>query len=137
MKNPIESITSAPSMNEAGTLNLVKKKGLQPVETFVPHQPLIYVLEEAIRGEDGPLAKDYPKEIRPSLAVINDPIHINFSLPFKDDTRTVYDLKNEGGDVDFYAINPKTGELVFVGRENKDKIYYVRKETLFTGELWD
>jgi hypothetical protein len=127
------------SMTEAETIAFLQEQGVKPLENFTAHQPLLYVLEERIRKDNGPL-KDLPKDKRPSVARVSDPFKIHFDNPLVDEgepERVVYALDNPGGQVDYYAINPITKEIEIVkttiGRikDATSTPYHVRKEGLF------
>lgn len=135
-----ENIPEEKSMSEAETLLFLKENNIEPLTNWQPGQPLLYVLEEVIRGDDGPYGY-LPKEGRPSIARLDSPT----SLDFDDrrdtgDNRVVYPLLNEtGGRVDFYAIDPETKKVRFMliprpMARGKDKPFHVRKETLFKAD---
>ncbi len=125
----------SPSMTEAQTMAYLAKEGVQPLEHWKPHTSFLYVMEEATRGDDG-YFKDLPLEQRPSIARLDDPTEIDFSDPRdRGDGTVVYYVGNEGGQVDYYAINPTTNEVTRVKKtnpvKNRENAYFVRKEALF------
>jgi hypothetical protein len=114
-------------------VNFLLGKGTKRLTTFLPNTPILYVFEDMYRGDEGPF-RNFPPDKRPSLAVVHDPINLDFDSPVPDEEesgRVVYELENHGGRVDLYAINPTTHELILVGTENKTKKYHVRKDRIF------
>lgn len=128
------------SMTEEQTHSFLKEKGIVPLHDWQPGQPLLYVLEEFTRQDDGPYEK-MPVDKRPSIARLDSPTFLNLEheREGKDDIkgRIVYPLANEaGGQIDYYAINPKTKrpEVVLTRNTvvNPGHAYNVRKENLFS-----
>lgn len=133
------------SMNEAETLTFLHDRGVRllPAKDWRPHQPLLYVLEEKIRGETGPLKK-IPRDRRPSIVRVDDPVVLNIDSPLTESTdpqRVVYELENHGGQVDYFAIDPNTKQIINVKTSARIKKwddqnpnltpYHVRLEALF------
>ena len=126
------------SMTEAETMIFLNKNHMKPLSTWMPGQPLLYVLEEIIRGNDGPFAAmGIPPEARPSIARLNAPTGIDFRNEMGDLSRRVYPLLNEDGErIDYYALDSETGAITCMllpsfsvrGQYNP---YHVRKEGLF------
>jgi hypothetical protein len=118
-------------MTESETIAFLQEHRVAPLENWVPHQPLLYVLEERTRPT-------YEGRT-PSIVRLNDPIKIEFDNPLSDDDepdRIVYALHNAGGQLDYYAINPLTKKIEQVhttlGRDKAGaKPYHVRKEGLY------
>jgi hypothetical protein len=125
------------SLNEVETIALLVKNGAKNIEIFEPHIPILCVLEEKIRGDNGPFKKTR-LDRRPSFAVITNPEKLDFDDPIIDDitsdsvVRLVYRLKNDGDDVNLYTIDQDSNKIILVGIENKYKDYHVKKENLFT-----
>ena len=120
------------SMTKEETITFLKKHGIKPLENWKPHQPILYIFEEMIRGDDGPF-KSLPAEKRPSIARIQDPVYLNFNSPEIESTteRVVYNLINAGGEVNLYAIDPITEKRILVATEKKEKVYHVTREGLY------
>ncbi len=140
-QNQKEVIPDSRSMTELETFSFLKEKGIRPLEGWHLGMPVLYILEEVIRGDEGPFG-DIPSEFRPSIARVDSPTALDFSKPMKDDDddRVVYPLLNEtGGQVDFYAIDHKTKEISFmlIPRLPEYSIrtarspFHVRREALF------
>ncbi len=120
-------------MTETETLQFLQGQGIKPLEKFEEGKPLLVVLEDMYRGDDGPFSR-FPPSQRPSVARIDNPRALDFNLPLVDEEtpgRTVYHLANTGGQVDMFAIDPHTGKTALVISESKNKNYSVRKENLF------
>lgn len=124
-------------MTESETVAHLEEHGVTRVdpEKWQQHQPVLYVMEEIIRHhEDGPFT-DLPRDKRPSIARVNDPIAIHFDNPRGDGDRIVYNLESDRGQVDYYVIDAATGiaELIRTTRSRmvNPKFYHVRKEALF------
>ncbi len=133
MESPgVEKFEDKKSMNKQETIAFLKKHGVKALENWKPHQSVLYVFEEMLRGDDGPF-KFLPSEKRPSIARIYDPIHLDFNSPQVETTseRVVYNLINVGGQVDLYAVNPVTEKPLLVLTEKKEKAYHVTKEGLY------
>ncbi len=129
MSESVERREEGPrSMNRPETIAFLEERGVRPLEDFSPHTPLLYVHEDAYRGNDGPF-KHLPRDKRPSIARIHDPVSL--SNPKGGPERIVHDLANEGGRVEHYAIDPKTKQLTLVMTEEKTKKYQVLRRGLF------
>ena len=129
--NP-EQFEHKKSMTKQETIAFLKKHKIKNLENWKPHQSILYVFEEMLRGDDGPF-KFLPAEKRPSIARIYDPIHLDFNNPEVEATteRVVYNLINTGEKVDLYAIDPVTEKPLLVLTEKKEKAYHVTKEGLY------
>src|SRR5580693_4363483 len=83
------------SLNELETVNFLLGNGAKRLEVFQPHVPALYVFEDMIRGDDGPFRR-LSADKRPSLALVHDPIELDFNSPLENDegsTRgNVYEL---------------------------------------------
>jgi hypothetical protein len=119
------------TMNEAETLEFLKKIGVEHLgKSWHFGQPVLYVLEEAIRVENGPYYK-MQKDQRPTIAILYSPKDIDFKNPDKEEGREIYRLKNDGL-VNYYVIDKKTEKPLLVKTtpySNKD--YFVRENTIF------
>lgn len=125
------------AMTEAETVAFLEEHGVMRVDPnkWQPHQPVLYVMEELVRThENGPF-NDLPRNKRPSIARVNDPLAIHFQSPRGDVHRTIVDLESDRGQVDYYIIDASTGlpELIRTTRSRmvKPKTYHVRPESLF------
>lgn len=119
------------SLNEEETLLFLQKHNIKQLKDFKPHEPLLYVFEESVKGEGGPFTF-LPPEKRPSIARLHDPLALNqFHGYYKEKGRQMYDLQNEGGQVDLYAIRSENEPPLLVAQEFKSKLYHVFKEGLF------
>lgn len=133
----IESIEKR-SMTADETIAFLRERGAKPLEDWQPHQPILYVLEERLRKDVGPFNK-FSKDMRPSVVRVDDPSKIHFEDPLTDEAtpdRAVYELENDGGQVDYYAIDSKTQEITLVKTSSRIKNrtttpYHVVKEALF------
>lgn len=123
------------AMNEEQTLQFLREHGVKPLTRWLPRQPLLYVLEEQTRSDEGPYG-DRPKEQRPSIVRLDEPTAIHFDAPHhdvEDPGRVVYKLETDGGRIDYYAIDAKTKTPVLLwSRDTKTKNYNVRAEGLFS-----
>jgi len=133
--DPSPEMNIGRSMTEAETRAFLQERNIQPLHDWQPHQPLLYVLEERLRGDDGRF-NDLPPERRPSIVRIDDPTNIRFDQPIEDmPDRVVYGLENEGGQSDYFAIDPLTQQIVLVktskGRIKTNRPYHVVKGGLF------
>lgn len=132
-----ETHEAARVMNESETVTFLEEHGVTHVdpEKWQSHQTVLYVMEEIIRHhENGPF-NDLPRNKRPSIARVDDPVQIHFDKPKGNADRTVYNLESDRGQVDYYVIDVATGkpELVRTTRSRmvNPKFYHVRKEALF------
>ncbi len=133
-----EVVPEAKSMTEAETIAFLEENGVEPLgDDWQPGQTILYVLEEAIRGDDGPY-RYLPREGRPSIARLDSPTALDFNdRRDTGDNRVVYPLLNEtGGRVDFYAIDPETKKVRFMlipipMVRKEDRPFHVRREALF------
>jgi hypothetical protein len=132
------------SLTGAETLELFRARGLQPMAEFKPGQPLIYVLEDFYRGDDGPFGR-LGRNNRPSFAYITNPVHLGPVRPGaftgtgstvgqRFGGRVIRDLLNQRSPVDLYAINRENGEMIFVRRERKSAEYQVVPENIFIAD---
>lgn len=127
-----------PSLTVEETLSFLKQHGTKPLEEFEPDQPFLYIFEEQGRGDDGPFAM-ISIDKRPSLARVNGPTSIDFTKPLvSTDTpdRVGYRMTNPGGQIDYYAIDGKTKQPVYVRTSFRDTTtgafrYIVLKEHLY------
>jgi hypothetical protein len=142
VENGIEKI----SMTESETIEFLEEKGVQKLTSWHPGQPLLYVLEEHVKQDDGPFGH-LPRHARPSIARLDSPTALDFNEVMGEGDRIVYPLLNEtGGAVTFYAIDPITKAVSFVilpkvpgeSIRTVDTPFHVRKETLYeaTDELF-
>lgn len=129
-------------MNAEETVAFLREHGIQPLplDNWQPHEPLLYVIEERLRGENGPLMKNFKdKRLIPSVARVDDPARLHLEKPLTDEEtpdRVVYELENDGGQVDYFAIDPKTKQIINVKTSARIKNatttpYHVVKEALF------
>jgi len=120
-------------LTEQETINFLKSRGIEPLGEFKPGEPLLYVLEEMVRADDGPF-KWLPASERPNVVRMDSPEGLNLDKPLntEDPNRIVYVLKNKFGKADFYTINSQTGIPKFVATESKLKAYQVRKNLLYS-----
>ncbi len=123
------------NMTEAETKAYLKEHGVQLLTNPQPHQPILYVFEEMTREDNGPF-KFLPADKRPSICRLYDPIELdlNKTRDGGEPDRIICDLKNEGGRVDFYAINSETKKPEYISSEYKDKQYQVVRENLFEAD---
>ncbi len=127
------------SMSESETILFLEDRGVQKLTSWHPGQPLLYVLEEHVRRDDGPFGH-LPKHARPSIARLDSPTALDFNEVSIEGNRIVYPLLNEtGGAVTFYAIDPVTKAVTFVvlpkvpgeSIRTVDTPFHVRKKTLY------
>lgn len=137
-QKPSPAEAAEASMGEMETLAYLQMHGVERLrsEAWQPHQPVLYVLEEFVRVDNGPLG-NIPRNLRPSIVRVDDPAKIDFANPITETgdglpDRTIYKLQNKGGRIDYYAI-PKDGGLpIWVRGSNRVRpSYNVRKEELF------
>ena len=128
-----ENNSEKKSLNLQETIDFLANKGIQPLAVFNPCEPILYVLEEMVRADDGPF-KWLPAADRPNVVRMDSPEGLNLDKPLntEDPNRIVYVLKNKFGKADFYSIDRETGIPKFVATESKLKAYQVRKELLYS-----
>ena len=133
-------------MSELETISFLEENGVKKLTAWHPGQPLLYILEEHVKADDGPFG-DLPRHARPSIARLDSPTALDFHEVLAEGDRIVYPLLNEtGGAVTFYAIDPETEAVSFVilpkipeeSIRTTDTPFHVRKETLYeaTDELF-
>jgi hypothetical protein len=137
--NIVENGIEKFSMTESETIQFLEENGVQKLTNWHPGQPLLYVLEEHVKADDGPFGH-LPKHARPSIARLDSPTALDFNEVSIEENRIVYPLLNEtGGAVTFYAIDPitKTVSFVILPKVPSESIravdtpFHVRKETLY------
>ena len=135
------------SMTEAETMAFLGEKGvtLLRFEDYKTGQTVLYVMEQFTQAENGPF-QNLPPDKRPSIARLDKPGKLDLEHPYLPEEgedmqdRIVYDLYNDGNQVDYYAIDPKTKQPVWVKTSytktdlEADKPihpYKVRQENIF------
>jgi len=123
------------SMSELATIVFLEDRGVQHLKTFIPGQPVLYVFEQVLLGDDGPFGS-LPPESRPNITIVRDPVELDFDSPCYSDKNpergALYKLKNLGGRADFYVIDPVTEQPLLVGTKFRNKHYHVKWENLFS-----
>ena len=110
-------------MNEQETRDFLLQNGVQPLDlnNWQPHLPILFLLKDTIRAD-----LDYfPNNKKPSILRINDPVRLYIHDPAR------HALHNQGGQIDYYAINPKTKEINLVKTSANSKRYFVTVDSLF------
>ena len=119
----IDRHENVPSMNERQTLALLRERGVKPfsLDQWVPGKPVLYVLEEGTRMRiRGDLTQVSPSEVA-SIARLDNPpsierLRVVQEVEGLEDTGPIaYRLTNEGGQIDYYAIDPGTKVVKCVG----------------------
>jgi hypothetical protein len=126
------------SLNEPETLAYLIERGVQPLKVWEKEKPFLYVMEDVVRGDDGPFQMLATQD-RPSIARVNGPTDINFDKPVVSDdqpNRVGYHMSNPGSQIDYFAIdgltrNPQWVRTTFRDTRNSNFRYVVRKEYLF------
>ena len=119
-----ESISLLPSMNRRQTLAFLESHqvgslGLtsQNFEKFKPGSPILYVFEDSLpTAAFGSLIENR----RPSLARVDHPTELKFG-----------GFLTTIGQIDYYAIDPKTHQIFRVKSGGKSKVYEVGIPYLF------
>jgi hypothetical protein len=117
-------------MTEVETLAFLEQYGVMPIgDEWQPHTPVLYVLEEVVRGDAGPF-KSEPLHLRPSIVRMADPATIDFDRPDVQASRVTYKLSNVGR-ADYYVIDSTTQKPLLVRSSETAREYDVREEGLF------
>ena len=126
------------SLKEAETIAFLKEHGVEPLsENWRPHQPLLFVLENNLRTLlDRETGKERPPDKIASIARVDDPTKMQFSV--KDPKHREYNrgqLFNDGGQIDYYAIDFATRKPVHLGASRPARMHFpflIWRANLFT-----
>jgi hypothetical protein len=131
-------------MNEEETRAFLREMGVPQfdMETWRTGDPVLYVVEERLRDEDGPF-KHLPETDRPTIGRLDAPTGIvkvaDIMTPNKQRWTVQYGIANEeGGRVDFYVLNNEgTARHVYTSvnpARYPDDPYYAARENLFVAD---
>ena len=129
------------SLNSAETLSFLSENNVKPLGEWKQGSPVLYVLEEFYRGDDGHYMM-FPPHLRPSIVRLDAPDAIDLDNPHTETEipgligRVSYKLVNKGGRVDYFAIDQTTKKPILVKTSHRDNeatdfAYNVTKEGLF------
>lgn len=123
------------TMGEAETVAFLQVHDVQKLDDWQPGEPVLYVLHERIRAGFGPY-QNTPADQIPSLARIDSPTFLEAESEYR--PNGMYRLGNDGGKVDYYAIDTKTGRPYLVKTTQKvrgqDRPYEVERNLLFKAD---
>lgn len=124
-RDPSPNVSEARSMNEAETRAFLSENGVQPLDLdrWRPRQPILCVFNDRMRKVhdfDG-----FTPDKNPGIVRVDDPVGLNFNDP------KVYVLRNGGGRIDYYAIDPKTKKVTLVKSSHNSREYLVLGGALF------
>jgi len=119
-------------MNEQETLRFLEESGVKPFpDDWQPNQPVLYVLEEVMRRKRKKDGTPFPADQVASIARL-EPADIVFTKQRAiREGRRGGAINNEGGPVDYYAIDPVTKKITLVDTANSKRDYFITKEHLF------
>ena len=82
-----ENNSEKKSLNLQETIDFLANKGIQPLAVFKPGEPILYVLEEMVRADDGPF-KWLPAADRPNVVRMDSPEGLNLDKPLNTGRKT-------------------------------------------------
>ena len=123
-------------MSQADIISFLASHGVEPLGQWHPGEPLLCVIEDPFRTDTAHY-KEYPKQLRPSIARLDNPNSVESSDRAVDKHgkwTEIFRIVNEtGGQVDYYAIDPDTHAVTLVKSSStiRDKNYpYIAPGTL-------
>src|SRR3989344_4469145 len=111
------------SMNEDETKAFLLRRGAKPlsISDWEPGQPIVFVMNDFFRNTH---YSSFSKDKKPSLAHIVKPDKLS---PVKGE----YRMQN-GGRIDYYAVDTVTGQLTLVKSSANTKGYVLDVDKTFT-----
>jgi len=130
-----------PMMGQAEIVAFLEARGVAPLAEWRPGEAILYVVEDGYRTDTAHYG-DLPGRLRPSVARLDAPDSVVAGERAVDRdgtwTQMVRIVNETGGQVDYYAIDPRTHEVAFVRSSasirDKDYPYVAPGRLLFRGE---
>jgi hypothetical protein len=122
------SADAEPMMNQAEIVTFLAARGVEPLGEWRPGEAILYVVEDGYRTETAHYG-DLPARLRPSVARLDNPDSVVAGERAVDKdgrwTAMVRIVNENGGQVDYYAIDRDTQAVTFVrsSSSTRDKDY--------------
>ena len=112
MNESFPEIENPNSMNERETIDFLKRNGAKSLALgdWRPGQPILFVFQDFMDTSG-----DISTGPRPSIARVDSPV----SMRFQEGSKSVILLENHEGQVDYFAIDPRTKEVIYIRSSRK------------------